>query len=466
MLCGIALGCAPAHAGFLQDFYDDAGAQTAYTSAGLYASSSMDLLSGGRFVVKVPRRDFQPYYLQAPHLKAGCGGIDVFLGAFSIPSREEFLNFLRSIGTALPGLAFQLALQSLAPDLNEQVSQFRDMLMRLSREMGDSCHAAETLLDSTGASGWISGMGQRARNALRSSGKAEDQSDAVAMTRADGSKVLGSVPERTDSEGNVLEAAELNLTWALLKGGKSALSTDRKEVMMTLVGSTIFVKSGEGADMTVEERSLAPLDLLSIMLGESTSATLPAEAEVYRCDEADKCLSPVRGEPGDINLTHAVYEAMLRYRSSLVNRDPKLATDDDLSLLAGISSIPLMKLVELAASPRLFGFSDASLQTYAQAAAYEGLLTALSQLAADLALAVRGSSARHANAITARHAERLEQRLADLTLDLRAREQVIAARMSRVNAFLAEVSHLTRAIYGEAAAETLSVLPAGGALRQ
>lgn len=77
MLCGIALGCAPAHAGFLQDFYDDAGAQTAYTSAGLYASSSMDLLSGGRFVVKVPRRDFQPYYLQAPHLKAGCGGIDV-----------------------------------------------------------------------------------------------------------------------------------------------------------------------------------------------------------------------------------------------------------------------------------------------------------------------------------------------------------------------------------------------------
>lgn len=460
------IGAPSSQAGFLQDFYDDAGAQTAYTSAGLYASSSMDLITGGRLVVKVPRRDFQPYYLQAPHLKAGCGGIDVFLGAFSVPSKEEFVNFLRSIGTALPGLAFQLALQSLAPDLNEQVSQFRDMLMRLSREMGDSCHAAETLLDSTGASGWITGMGQRARNALRSSGKAEDQSDAAAMTRADGSKVLSNVPERKDSEGNVLEAAELNLTWALLKGGKSALSTDRKEVMMSLVGSTIYVKSGEGADMTVEERSLAPLDLLSLMLGETSSAALPADAEVYRCDETDQCLNPARGESGDINLSHAVYEAMLRYRSSLVNRDPKVVTDDDLSLLAGISSIPLMKLVELSASPRLFRFSDAYLQTYAQAAAYEGLLSAVSQLAADLSLAVRGSSARHANAMTAAHAEKLEQRLADLTADLRQREKIIAARMSLVNAFLAEVSHLSRAIYGEAAAETLSGLPSGGALRQ
>ena len=454
--------CLSAHAGFLQDFYDNAGAQTSYTSAGLYASSSMDLLTGGRFVVKVPRRDFEPYYLQAPHLKAGCGGIDVFLGAFSVPSKEEFLNFLRSIGTALPGLAFQLALQSLAPDLNEQVAQFRDMLMRLSREMGDSCHAAQTLLDSTGASQWITGMGQRARNALRSTGQAEDQSDADAMTRTDGGKVLDNVPERRDTEGNLLEASELNLTWALLKGGKSPLSTDNREVMMTLVGTTVYVKAGSGADTTVEERSFGPLDLLNTMLGEETSESLPADALIYRCDETEKCLNPTRGESGDINLTHAIYQAMLRYRQSLVERDPKIVKDGDLPLLIGISSIPLMNLVEISASPRLLGFSDAYLQTYAQAAAYEGLLTAVAQLASDLKTAVSSSSGRDANDMTHKHAELIESRLTDLLADLRQREQAIVSRMSRVNAFLAEVSHLRRVVYGDAAAEALTVLPAGG----
>lgn len=86
-----------------------------------------------------------------PSLKAGCGGIDLFLGAFSIPSREEFVSFLRSVGTALPGLAFQLALQTMAPDLNEQVSRFADIIRSYTNRYSDSCTAAQALLESTGA---------------------------------------------------------------------------------------------------------------------------------------------------------------------------------------------------------------------------------------------------------------------------------------------------------------------------
>lgn len=99
-----------AHAGFLNDFYEEAGAQAAYTPAGIYATSSMNTMMGGRYVLKVPRQDFQPFYMSAPHLIAGCGGIDFFFGGFSIPSKDEFLDFARSIGTALPGVAFHLAL--------------------------------------------------------------------------------------------------------------------------------------------------------------------------------------------------------------------------------------------------------------------------------------------------------------------------------------------------------------------
>lgn len=98
------------------------------------------------------------------------GGIDLFLGAFGIPSREEFVAFLRNIGTALPGLAFQLALQSLAPDLNEQVTSFRDMIRQYTNMFQDSCTSAQNLLKMSGAEQWIQKTGFDARNALRASG--------------------------------------------------------------------------------------------------------------------------------------------------------------------------------------------------------------------------------------------------------------------------------------------------------
>ena len=101
----------------MKDFYASAGSyQGNITSAGIYQSNSMNTITGGGFVYRAPRKDFNAFYFTPPSLFAGCGGIDIFLGAFGIPSREEFVAFLRNIGTALPGLAFQLALQSLAPD--------------------------------------------------------------------------------------------------------------------------------------------------------------------------------------------------------------------------------------------------------------------------------------------------------------------------------------------------------------
>lgn len=147
LLVLLALPPSTSQAGFLQEFYDDASLQSSYTAPGLYASASMDTVTGGRFILKANREDFQPYDFQGPELKAGCGGIDVFLGAFSIPSKDEFVSFVRSIGTALPGLAFHAALQSLAPDLNEQISQFRDMLMRYANMLGDSCQVAENIMN-------------------------------------------------------------------------------------------------------------------------------------------------------------------------------------------------------------------------------------------------------------------------------------------------------------------------------
>ena len=318
LLVLLALPPCTSQAGFLQEFYDDASLQSSYTAPGLYASASMDTVTGGRFILKANREDFQPYYFQGPELKAGCGGIDVFLGAFSIPSKDEFVSFVRSIGTALPGLAFHAALQSLAPDLNEQISQFRDMLMRYANMLGDSCQVAENIMNA-GPNEWISTLGHKARNSLRSLGQAEDAHDADSLTRADGGKVVESAPTRTDTGGNIVEASELNLTWARLISGKGSqrLTQEKREVMMSLIGTRVFGKTGSGTSTTIEERNYPALDLLNAVLGEPGSSQIPTEAVVYKCDEKDKCLNPTRTTYRDVNLTNQIYKAMTNYRSSL-----------------------------------------------------------------------------------------------------------------------------------------------------
>ena len=463
LLVLLALPPCTSQAGFLQEFYDDANLQSSYTAPGLYASASMDTVTGGRFILKANREDFQPYYLQGPELKAGCGGIDVFLGAFSIPSKDEFVSFVRSIGTALPGLAFHAALQSLAPDLNEQISQFRDMLMRYASMLGDSCQVAENIMNA-GPNEWISSLGHKARNSLRSLGQAEDAHDADSLTRADGGKVVSSAPTRTDTGGNIVEASELNLTWALLISGKGSqrLTQEKREVMMSLIGTRVFVKKGSGTSTTIEERNYPALDLLNAVLGEPGSDKIPTEAVVYKCDEKDKCLNPTRTTYSDVNLNNQIYKAMTNYRSSLVYRDVSRVTAEEMTMLATISSQPLLKLAELAASPRMINFSDGMLQTFAQVAAYEAILTAVGQLTEDAKSVVSSSSAKSANNQATEYAQTLVARCDVLRAELLSREKVMSGRVSQVSSLLSYISHLQRTIYGDSAIEALSTMPGSG----
>ena len=57
LLVLLALPPCTSQAGFLQEFYDDAGLQSSYTAPGLYASASMDTVTGGRFILKANRED-------------------------------------------------------------------------------------------------------------------------------------------------------------------------------------------------------------------------------------------------------------------------------------------------------------------------------------------------------------------------------------------------------------------------
>ena len=454
VLASLASAAGPAHAGFIEDFYHSAGTgQSNVTAAGIYESSNLNIVTAGGYVYKAPRSDFTPFYFTPPKLSAGCGGIDLFMGAFSIPSKDEFLNYLRSIGSSLPGLAFQLALQTLSPDLSEQVTSFRDLIRDYSSRFQDSCTAAQTLLDMSGAQEYMSKLKFSADNRLRAEGIVSDAYEADRKTRTDGDALYRYAATHQDSGGNTVDAPEINLTWALLGGGTftSRYPQSLKELMMTLVGTTIYTKSGSGSDAVTQTRIITGEDLATSLWGSAEAVTL-TESYRWHCETKDPmCLYPKRVLTDEMNLTYQMAAAAKRYRQAIFSRNPQAVTENDILLLGTVSTIPLIRIINATTINRYIGFSEDILRVYVEAAAYEALLRALEQLTIDLEKAVSASSASKASPIHERHARHILERIATIQSELDRRADKIYQQMARTQSFIEQIEHIERSLTGNAA---------------
>lgn len=451
-----------AGAGFVKDYFDATQAMSNVTEAGVREAGAVSTVTGGGFVYRTPRTDFVPFSVTPPSLKAGCGGIDLFLGAFSIPSREEFVSFLKSVGTALPGLAFQLALQTMAPDLNEQVGRYADLIRSYTNRYTDSCEAARALLENTGATEHLTRVVEGAKNALRSDGSVADQSEADRRVRDNGEKAIAASPIRKDSGGNVVDAPEINLTWALLSGGKLGAadfdSVSLRETMMTLLGTTVFTQEGKGENAVLVAREIAGVDLLPVLFNETGKDTSLVK---LTCDEAKRCLSPERKPMYDTDLVAELKEAADHYLTALKSRDASLVTDDEMLFLASVSSVPLLRILNLASVARYEGLAADIVNTYVEAAAYEALVGALEALTSDIRRVMGSSSATTLSAEHAKHVKALVLRISDVEESLALRRDKVVQAMNRAAAFVTQLEHIERSLKSNAALDETELTQGG-----
>ena len=168
------------------------------------------------------------------------------------------MSFLKSVGTALPGVAFQMALQYMAPDLNEIVGRYSDLIRGYTNRYTDACTAAQSIMEDTGANGALQKAVFGAKNALRASGAASDQSEADRQVRDDGEKAIDKAPVQKDASGNVVSAPEINLTWALINSGNFSKgnSQELKEVDDDARGHDDPEKVGLGQGRRLDEHPL------------------------------------------------------------------------------------------------------------------------------------------------------------------------------------------------------------------
>lgn len=266
--------------GDLNGFFGSLGYDGNVSKAQAWQGQAAGYMTGGSVYLRNPVKQVQLISMQVPSLNAGCGGIDAYLGAFSFINGAELQRFVKQIMSNAAGYAFDLALQTMVPELK----QAKDFLQKLASDVNSanmsSCQAAQGIIGGL----WPVSQVSNQKICQDIAGESNLFSDWAASRQ--GCTVGGQGDSVTGRAGDDMKDQVLknkNLVWDAL--GRNHLfdgNRQLKELVMSIVGSIIFNKTG---DVTILTPMVDNRDVITVLMRGGT-------AKIYGCDDADLCLGP------------------------------------------------------------------------------------------------------------------------------------------------------------------------------
>ena len=236
LLIGMATTARADLASDMEAFFDSAGLFTNVTGAGAYQGQSAGYYTGGSLYARAPVRNMNLLTVQAPALRAGCGGIDLFAGGFGFVNSEELIAFMENLGANALGLLFQIGLSTTSPKLASLIQYFEDLANKANQFSMNSCESATALLagilPQTASTqqvlcsniGTSNGTFDSYINSWQNCGAGGDTNDT-----------LSNAPREYKDQ-----IPQGNLAWkALMKLEQTASDHDLAQMMMTLTGTLI-----------------------------------------------------------------------------------------------------------------------------------------------------------------------------------------------------------------------------------
>jgi len=141
MFLGISLSASHATGWALGDVFKNLHTNT--TAPGNFQDASAGYYSGGGMAVRTKNTAINPLSITPPSLSTGCGGIDVYLGSFSMISGGEIVNVANNIGTDVVAYGFHLGLKTYAPQIEQTLTTLRDLSMSLTQHGIGQCKTAQ-----------------------------------------------------------------------------------------------------------------------------------------------------------------------------------------------------------------------------------------------------------------------------------------------------------------------------------
>ena len=331
----LAAYLSPAMAGVQDDmnnFFDHMGYATNSTSAKAWQGQAARYMSGGSFFARTGNKNIQLVSISLPSISSGCGGIDVYLGAFSFINKDEIVAFVKQVMAGAPGYLFDLALKTTVPELAAAKDFVQKLATDVNRFNMSSCQAAQAAIGSV-ASMW--GVSQQTI-CQSVSGQNNVFSDWVASrqgctTGGDYGRVVGKA--KGAEKDQVLYST--NLMWDALANGTLSSSQELRQFAMSVSGTVIFDDQGK---MHVLSPIATDRSVINTMMNGGS-------ATVYVCDNGNKCLAPSLGKvsiSADKSLVSLVSKTLSSISNKALSDEPLTQTEKE---FINSTSIPILSWI-------------------------------------------------------------------------------------------------------------------------
>jgi len=363
----IALALSPIHmqAGDLNaevnNMFNNLGAIGNYTAPGAFRGQTFGTYAGGNLFMRAPNKVYQLAAIQFPSAKAGCGGIDVFGGSFSHISAAEFKNMLRNITAALPGIAFQLALESVSPLLGGLTKWAKGLETWINNARINSCETAKAIV-STGAEALGYGSQEACADLAVEMGLEADRDAARRRCASDRGNILASA--RTSADANLRNKAPFvgNLTWRALQRTGVYLDDPERELIMSLVGTVIFYAE----DAARDPEPIAPTitSISHLLYGQAAGAGTNVTQHLLRCNDYANCdVVTLNTAYNHIPFTARVETMMRSIADKIATRSPIPNNSPEVGFVNQTTE-PVYKMLSIGATIPGSGLSDSLIGQY------------------------------------------------------------------------------------------------------
>jgi len=400
--CSLAfmLAFTPVNAGFLNDMYEDMSANANVTGAQIYESQRVGVITGGGMVWKAPVQNFQPFGFTPPRLKAGCGGIDLFMGSFSMFSKDEFIQMMRALAQNSAGVLFEVALQALSPEIASVMSKFTNMVKGANEHFGNSCEKAREVVGFLGADKFVKERAEEVRGWGVANGWWDDRAAVVKDTGADASKIRQNPTPKKNNQDQVIADHEMNITWNVLKMGDfNMLTAQDKEMVMTMLGTVITKwKVSQGGDENDPDQNLDPqlkpakglLNLKDWVGTSSGGGVNNVDLKIYECDDHQNCMNVTEVDRTYFPISVTIYDQLMELRNAVIERrSPVDVNGIDPRGVVALTSVPIGNIINLVTSQQYGQMSANLLSVYADAIAYDIVTRIMEEVLMQTKIAVQ-----------------------------------------------------------------------------
>ena len=324
----------------LRQYFNSMGGGVNVTAPSVYKNQAAGYYNGGSFYGRVPVQSAQLGHIQLPGFRAGCGGIDAWMGGFSHISSAQLIQALRGITSNMGSYGFMLALESLSPEIYNVMNELNALAQKVNALNINTCEAAATALG-----GMLPQSDATSKHLCQAMGSSYGGlSDWTAARHQCG--VGGQRSSILDSNHDSVRDTfkdQFNLVWQSIQKN-SFLSSNKHlaELFMTLAGTLIVKREGEGYHTVhIKSRAIDQSFIKALVQG--------GNVQLYRCDTEDKCLNPtlraaevISANVGSLN---GRVRAMLTAIVDKIYQDTALTISEQ-GFLTG-TTLPLYKILNV-----------------------------------------------------------------------------------------------------------------------